>query len=169
MLTLAGPDGLLGTDDERAVISELAHRAIVAAAPQELLLFDETAADYFEDPKAAVKPRSRDEAVGFGLELALLTPYVMAIAAAAVHALGSIVMGAVKDEGGVYARSLIRRLFRLPDPDSKPATPAPAPLNLQQAQRVHEVALGRARTLGLPEAQAAFLADAITGGLLVGP
>ena len=158
------PVRILSPDDERAVVSELARRALAAAAPDELVIFDETASDYFHDPQAALAGQRRDEAVGFGLELALMTPYVIAVATAAVHTLVSIVGGAVKDEGGVAARSLIRRLFRLPNPDD-PTTPAP--LSVEQARQVRGVAFARATDLGIPEQQAGLLADAITGGLVV--
>ena len=160
---------LLSTEEERAIVREIAYRAVANTAPEELAVFDDTAADFFDDPASALDPKKRDEAVGFGLEIALLTPYVIEAAIAAVRALGSIVMGAVKGEGEQYTRSLIRSLFHLPDPDGKPTSPAPLPLNPQQAQCVHDVALSRARTLGLAEAQASILADAITGGLVVAP
>jgi len=158
------PVRILSPDDERAVVSELARRALATAAPDELVIFDETASDYVRDPQAALAGQHRDEAVGFGLELALITPYVIAVASEAVHMLASIVGGAVKDEGGAAARSLIRRLFRLPNPDD---AATPAPLSVEQARQVRGVAFARATDLGIPEQQAGLLADAITGGLVV--
>ena len=58
------PVRILSPDDERAVVSELAQRALTAAAPDELVIFDETASDYFHDPQAALAGQRRDEAVG---------------------------------------------------------------------------------------------------------
>ena len=53
--------------EEEELISLLAERALEQAAPEELALFPETADEYFRDPDAALNPRQRDEAVGFGL------------------------------------------------------------------------------------------------------
>ena len=107
----------------------------------------------------------KDESVGFGIELALLTPYLIELATAAVRALGSMFGDAVKAEGTPYVRSLIRKLFRLPDPAAAPAKAAP--LSQAQARFVRDVALQRAKDIGLAPDKAGLLADAITGGLLV--
>ena len=158
---------VLGGADERAVVEDLARRALAQAAPDELPLFDETAQQYFADPASVLDPKPRDESVGFGIELALLTPFLIEMATAAVRALGAMFGDAVKAEGTPVVRSLIRKLFRLPDPAGSPAPPAP--LNQAQFKRIHEVAVDRAAALGLSPRQAGLLADAITGGLVVAP
>jgi hypothetical protein len=81
-----------------------------------------------------------------------------------VHMLAAIVTDAVKDQGGEAAKSLIRRLFRLPDPHH---APPPLPLSVDQARQIHRVAFDRAQALGISQQQAGLLADAITGGLVV--
>ena len=97
---------VLGGADERAVVEDLARRALAQAAPDELPLFDETAQQYFADPASVLDPKPRDESVGFGIELALLTPFLIEMATAAVRALGAMFGDAVKAEGTPVVRSL---------------------------------------------------------------
>lgn len=158
---------LLSAEDERALTAELAWNALSVTAPDELPIFEETAADYFADPRRSLSAVRGDEAVGFGLELALITPTVLAVAAAALHALGAIVANAVKSEGEPVARKLIRRLFRLPDRDGHPAEPDPPPLSIEQVRHVRSAAYNRAVALGMSHPEAGVLADAIAGRLLV--
>jgi len=155
----------LPPDDERMLITELAQRAVERAAPAELAVFPETAADYFRHPDQALKARRHDEAVGFGLDLALVTPYLLAIATVAVQTVVATLSDAAQAEGMPAARSLVRRVFRLPGP--APDTD-PVQLSPDQARQVRDRALGQARALGLPEAQAGLLADAVVGGLISG-
>ena len=60
-------------DAERDLVGELARAVVERVAPEELGLFEETEADYFRDPGLVLRAGRRDEAVGFGLDLALLT------------------------------------------------------------------------------------------------
>jgi hypothetical protein len=61
-------------DEERALIADLAQLALAQAAPEELAVFDESAEEYFADPERAVSAANKGQAVGFGLELAMITP-----------------------------------------------------------------------------------------------
>jgi hypothetical protein len=56
------------------VTRELGRLAVHRAAPDELAIFDDLAVEYFADPQAALRPPNRDETLGFGLDLTLLTP-----------------------------------------------------------------------------------------------
>lgn len=159
---------ILSAADEREVVTALARRALEVTAPDELVVFDDTATDYFRNPQAALDGRGRDEPVGFGLDLALLTPYLIAMATSAVQLLGTIVRDAVREEGTAGAAALIRRLFRLPSRQaSARPQPAVAPLSVDQARYVRDGAFAKGRALGLDDAQATLLADSIVGGLVV--
>ena len=57
---------ILTAADEREVVTSIARRVLEVAAPDELVLFDDTTADYFRNPHAALDGRGRDESVGFG-------------------------------------------------------------------------------------------------------
>ena len=43
---------VLAPEDERLLVAQLAESALAQAAPEELVVFDETAEEYFQDPDA---------------------------------------------------------------------------------------------------------------------
>ena len=58
---------VLAPEDERLLVAQLAEAVLAQAAPEELVVFDETAEEYFQDPDRVLSARGGDEAVGFGL------------------------------------------------------------------------------------------------------
>ena len=163
-------------DAEQEVVGELARAVVRCVAPEELGLFAETEADYRRDPGLVLKARSRDEAVGFGLDLALLTPYVLAVGTAVVHFLAVVVSDAVRDEVRDELKPVIagrvRRLLRRDDPAAtdrrEPGEHDRMPgVTAEQAREVRRVALRQAMQSGLDAEKAALLADAFVGALLV--
>jgi hypothetical protein len=158
----------LPSEAENELVAELARLALEEAAPEELVLFPETAEEYFQDPQAVLDPERRDEALGFGLDIAMLTPYVLAVATPVIRFLVSTVAEAVGEEAKPLVVRIVRRLFRRSDPASKAAGEAQTPLSSDQARQVRELAYQRAKGLGLDEDRAALLADAVVGGLIVG-
>ena len=163
-------------DAERDVVGELARAVVERVAPEELALFEETEADYFRDPGVVLRAGRRDEAVGFGLDLALLTPYVLVVGAAVVHFLAAVVSDAVVGVAGDELKPVIagrvRRLLRRDDPaaagrrESGPQDRAPG-VTVEQARQVRRVALEQATRSGLDPDRATLLADAFVGALLV--
>jgi hypothetical protein len=163
-------------DAERDLVRELARAVLGHVAPEELGLFAETEADYFRDPGIVLRGRGRDEAVGFGLDLALLTPYVLVVGTAVVHFLATVVSDAVRDEARDELKTVIagrvRRLLRRDDPvaagrrapEEHDRTPG---VTVEQAREVRQVALRQAVQSGLDDEKAALLADAFVGALLV--
>lgn len=132
------------------------------------MLFSETAEEYFADPQAVLDPDHRDEALGFGLDVAMLTPYALAVAAAVVRFLASTVAEAAGEEAKPMVARLVRRLLRRPAPAPEPAGEAPPQLTTEQARQVRELAYQQAKRLGLNEDQAVLLADSMAGRLVVG-
>jgi hypothetical protein len=168
----SGQDG----DAEQELVGELARAVVRSVAPEELELYAETEADYFRDPGLVLGGRSRDEAVGFGLDLALLTPYVLAVGTAVVHFLATVVSDAVRDEARDELKPVIagriRRLLRRDDPAEagrrEPDAQDRAPrVTVAQAREVRQVALRQAKQSGLDDEKAGLLADAFVGALLV--
>jgi hypothetical protein len=149
-------------EEDNALIAELTQLALTTAAPDELAVFDETAQEYFADPQAALTAAKGDAAVGFGLELAMLTPVALAIGSAVLQA----VLGLLSDKAVVAGKRgvlvVVRKVMR------REAPPAELGLTPDQAQHVRLVALQRAHSLGLPEAQARQLADSFVGALVHG-
>jgi hypothetical protein len=157
----------LPPEAENELVVELAQLALEKAAPEELVLFQETAEEYFRDPQAVLDPGRRDEALGFGLELAMLTPYVLAVATSVIRFLASTVAEATGEEAKPMVTGLVRRLLRRPEPPSGSAGEAP-PLSAGQARQVRDIAFQNAKRLGLDDDQAALLADSVVGGLATG-
>jgi hypothetical protein len=159
----------LDPQSEQQLVTELAAAVLEQIDPDELAVFDETAQEYFADPEGVLDPRRRDEPVGFGVDMALLAPYLLAVATPVVQFLVTVVWGAVQEEAKPAVVRRVRRLFRRntgPAP-ADAGTPQPAPLSPEQARYVRDVAYQRARALGLPEDRSTVLADAIVGGVLV--
>jgi hypothetical protein len=159
-------------EPDRDLLEELARTILEQSAPEELVIFEETSEEYFRDPDGVLHPARRDEALGFGLDLALLTPYVLAVATPVLTFLLQTVAAAAKEEATPRVRELVRRLFNRAGEkaDQRPAPPAdgePPALTADQAREVREVALARATDLGLPAEQARLLADSVVGGLVV--
>jgi hypothetical protein len=151
---------------ENELAAELAQLALEESAPHELDVFPEVAAEYFADPEAVLNPARREEDIGFGLEFALLTPYVLSVAVAVVRFLAALVGETVKEESKPVLARLVRQLLRRPG--AAGADPPSAHLSEQQARQVREVAYVNAKGLGLDDARATLLADSIVGGVLTG-
>ncbi len=126
---------------------ELARLVLEQVAPDELAIFELTAEEYFADRQGVLNPQRREESVGFGLDLALLTPYVLAVASMVVTWLGTTVAEAAREESTAVVTSWIRRLFRRSQQNS-PAPEPVRPLSIDQARRIREVAFQRAKALG---------------------
>jgi hypothetical protein len=160
-------------DTDRDLLEELARTILEHSAPEELVIFEETSEEYFRDPEGVLHPARRDEALGFGLDLALLTPYVLAVATPVLTFLLQTVTAAAKEEATPRVRELVRRLFNRGGGEGTAGGPgedggdAPVALTGEQARQVREVALARATDLGLPAEQARLLADSVVGGLVV--
>ena len=156
---------------DRALVDEFAQQVLLDAAPEELAIFEETAEEFHRDPDGVLTARGKDEAVGFGLDVALLTPYVLAVATSALSFLLSTVSDAAKAEARPVVADLVRRLFRRKgapgDPDQATTGPAPVTLTADQVRQVREIAFARAADLGLGEDKSRLLADAVVGGLRV--
>jgi len=155
-------------ESEQTVVVELTAAALDRVAPDELVLLDETAEEYFADPQAVLDPRRRDEAVGFGAEFAMIAPYLLAVATPVVAFLFETVSSAAQDATRPALVRAVRRLLRLRDekPEEDAAVTAGDSLTVDQIQRVREIAYGRALALGLSAPQSDMLADAIAGGAL---
>lgn len=151
-------------EDDKALIAELTELALSTAAPDELLVFEETAEEYFADPQAALTAARKDSAVGFGLELAMITPVALAVGSAVVQAIVSALGDRAYQMGRQGIAALLKRLLRK---DSQPRQQGEISLNPDQARYVRQVALDRARALGMPESQAAMLADSFVGAIVV--
>jgi hypothetical protein len=155
----------LADDEQRALVQDLAAGLVEQLDPDELAVFDDAAEDYFRDPEAVLNPRRRDEAVGSGVELALLTPVVLAVAGQVVEYLSGVVVEALGDSVRPRLLRFVRRMLRLGGGEDDAASPEPPPLDRAQVEHVRDIALARARDVGLDEERARLLAESVVGGL----
>ena len=182
------PDGSqpLSRAAAESLTVELGERVLADVAPDEIEILDITAAEYFAAPEAVLDPDRRDEALGFGLEVALLTPYVLAALTPVVQYVGSVLLDTAKDEARPRLEALVRRIFR-PRPAAAGGTGVPAggqatgqgtgepgaggeghlALTPEQARHVRDLALARAHDAGLADGQARLIADSLVGALYV--
>ncbi|MFP5282081.1 MAG: hypothetical protein ACLGIF_01365, partial [Actinomycetes bacterium] len=160
-------EAVLPADQERALATELAETVVGQVAPEELLVFRETAAEYHDNPDRVLHPRRRDEPLGFGLEMELLSPYVLAVAGPVVGYLLSVAKETITEGSTTLVSEWIRGLFRTKEKPAAADAEDSAALTPQQARRVHEITYQRATLLGLPEDRAVLLADAVVGGVQV--
>jgi hypothetical protein len=150
-------------------VTELAALVLEQAAPEELVILDDTAREYFADPLASLDPKRRDEPLGFGVDVALLGPYLLAVAGPVVTYLGSLVAQGVQDAATPLVADRVRRLFWRPGSGSTASSASTVPelaLTSEQGRWIRDTTLERARALGLPDAQAGVLADAVVGSLI---
>jgi hypothetical protein len=148
-------------DEQRSLVQDLAAELVEQLDPDELAVFDDAAEDYFRDPEAVLNPRRRDEAVGSGVELALLTPVVLAVAGQVVEYLSGVVVEALGDSVRPRLLRFVRRMLGLGGEDAA----EPPSLDSAQVEHVRDVALARARDVGLDEERARLLAESVVGGL----
>lgn len=158
-------DPVLPEAEEREIVSTLSRLVVGDHAPDELPFFDEAAIEFFEDPDAAAKPAS-EESLGFGLELAMMTPALLAAMTAVVRFVASIALDVALAESTSQLSMVVRRLFGI----SKPGVDAnPPALSVPDARRVRQVAVDRLSAAGVQADEASFLADAIVGRLFIEP
>jgi hypothetical protein len=155
------------TGPEQALLTEFAEIVVEEVAPEELLVFPETAQEFLENPNRALQSPSREEPVGFGLDVALVTPYVLAIAGPVLTYLLAVAADTLKEGSKTLVGEWIRRLFKKKDEASALDQEAAAALTSEQARRVRDIAYERATLLGLSADRAALLADAVVGGVRV--
>ncbi len=133
--------------EDRALTIDIAKLALENLAPDELAILPEVADDFFRHPDQATR-NAREESLGFGIELALLTPFVLSVTVEVVKFLLQLVRDKIASAKA-----------------SATATALP-PLTAEQLQAVRGMAFEKASGLGMGAPQATSLADAVVGGLL---
>ena len=162
-----------------------AKKVIGDVAPDEIDAFDELAQDYYQNPdqSASANRGESDDALGFGLEEALIafTPAVLAAAGQVFNYLLNQATDALKEEGGQALRRRIAAAFTpKPKQSGKPSAPAPASqppapvsppqrpvqkappdFSRDQLSQMKQIALRELRKNGLPAPEAERVANAM--------
>ncbi len=158
------PRAKLQSDESRELSSQLARLIIERMAPDELLTFDEIAEEYHKNPQSTLMLNKKEEAVGFGLELVLLTPFALGVAEFIIGFVGELLRDVFKDASKPAVSSALKRVF-LGRSDEVPPPPDEVELTDEQRERIFEAATGQATRLGLDENKAVLLGNAIIGVL----
>lgn len=168
VMAMEPSDDLLTASARQRLTTQLTAAVLRTMAPEELPLLEETAEEYFADPGAALESRRQDEPLGFGLSAELLSPYVLAVATAAVQFLAATIGGQLKHELKPRIEALVSRLCGGVQEDDRQEDPGPdIALNRDQARQLRKLTLTQARAAGMTEEQAELLADAVVGSVVV--
>lgn len=157
-------------DREQAeLIAELARDTIREVAPEELLLFRANSQAFFENPERALQgERSGDELLGFGtgVEVAFLTPIVLAVATEVVKFVVAEIAQSSKQESAQLIQNRVKQVFKkLQSADA--GTPTSSPLTPTQLAHIRQIAYESASRLNVSANQADLLADSLVGKLAV--
>ena len=162
--------------DRQQLIVDAARDVVAAIAPQELPLVTPISSAYFANPEDTLRRRqSKDKPLGFGVPgdvAQLVTPIALAVMTQVVSFLAQEISKSVKAEAPNVINDLVKSLFskfrrtEASATAARPSTTQPALTPAQLAQ-VREIALQKARQLGLTASKAELLADSLVGGLAV--
>jgi hypothetical protein len=146
-------------------ITDIARDVLAELAPQEIPIFPAASRAYFADPPAALKQyRSKDNALGFGVDplLVSLTPFVLHTLLETFQFLTDIAKKAVEAGLAKEIPEIVKAMFRKFH-SSEP--PAALVLTKEQTRLIHENILESAKRLRFPPDKARSLADAIIARL----
>lgn len=145
----------VGRDLATAFAWSVAH----TLAPEELPYFQEIATDFWKDPQAATAKGGHGEAIGFGIDEAMTTTLLLAVATPVLKSLAAALGNAIKEGVTPKVTGWVRRIFGV-----EPRTPDPIPrLSPEQLGVVRSMTLEQVLRCGMPSPQAESLADAVVG------
>ena len=152
------------SDEQSGLVDEISKELVAEIAPEELDLFDELAAGYHANPNPPDASRGGDDALGFGLDAALIatSPAAMAAVSACLGYLLQVATDALKDQTKTAIQEQVKKLFA-----AKKSGPAQLHLDADQLARARSLAASEARRFGLSKADADRLADALAGRLAI--
>jgi len=145
----------VGRDLATAFAWSMAH----TVAPEELPFFQDIATDFWKDPQAATAKGGRGESIGFGIDEAMTTTLLLALATPVLKSLATALGNAIQERVTPKVTGWVRRIFGV-----GPRTADPIPrLSSEQLGIVRSSTLHQALRSGMPGPQAEILADAVVG------
>jgi hypothetical protein len=152
------------------LIADLAHDLVAQTAPQELPLFKATSEAYLSKLEKPTQGRAEEDMLAFGpgAELTFLTPAALVVASEVVGFLTAGIRKSLEKETSEAVSGLVKKMFKkMRGVESKMDVEVPPPLTSMQTVEVRKLVFAKARQLNLSEAQAALLADAVVGTLVI--
>jgi hypothetical protein len=154
---------------EQVLIVDVSRALLERLAPEELPLLRPHAEEFFRDPTRPPRlRRGGDQLLGFGPGEALnaLTPVLLPVVYGALTVLKDAIKDSLRKQTSGALDGVFRRLLLpLSGTSSGLASEPPLKLSAVQLAAIRRVAEQKALELGLPEARARLLADAIVGSL----
>ncbi|MGW7047025.1 hypothetical protein ACWGDT_30930 [Streptomyces avermitilis] len=158
------------------LVRDIARMVIERAAPQELTIFRPESKAYFKDPQGALeaarkrataKPKDREVGYGAAELVEVLTPIALAMVGAVVEPLVARFAQSATVRTREAAQAVVRQLFRRSQQGAvgEQGSTEPAELTAGERSWVWHTAHQEAIRLGLDDAQARRLADALIDGL----
>lgn len=151
------------------LIKKIAVDVVTRVAPEELPTFTGTAEAYFANPKHVPgTQKHKEDTLGFGLDTAIvyLTPYILVATTEVVEFIVEQVKGSVKEAAAKRVSAFIRNIFKRCRSSNGKETITVSALSLDQRAQLRQRVIEKARQLGLAEAKAELLADAVVGSLI---
>ncbi|HEU5104044.1 MAG TPA: hypothetical protein VFU22_33740 [Roseiflexaceae bacterium] len=147
---------------QRNLITETARAAVAELGAKELEDFDETAAEYWRNPRRVRNLyREDDEMLGFGgLELAVVAPAALYIATEVVKFLLESTKGGLSTLVSDTFKELLRRKPPA-EQAAKPGHVAPFQLTAEHLAQAHAAGIKAAKELGLPEGKTELVVNAV--------
>jgi hypothetical protein len=145
------------------LIKELSKEIVVDVAPEEIDLFDELVAGYFQDPTPPdVSQPQKDDPLGFGIEETLIavTPAATAVAQMIISYLLTEIIKITESEHAEKVKRKIKALFSSERKDQEPAA-----LTKEQLEHIRKLARKQAIKFGIGPDKADRMADALIGSL----
>jgi hypothetical protein len=150
------------SDEYIFIVMDISRDLVGEVAPEELDLFDDLAAEYRANPNPPKVTRGGDDALGFGLDAAMIasSPAVMAAVSVTLGFVIQVASDLLKDHTKTAVQDQIRKLFA-----GRKSGPVALTLTADQLARVRDLAASEARRFGLGRDEADRLADALAGRL----
>ncbi|MGW0750817.1 hypothetical protein [Streptomyces sp. NPDC002587] len=150
--------------EERALVADLVVAVLEDAAPEEVEVFGQDR-DGFLNGRSSMEERLRDEELGFGVEVvALLTPFVVAAAKAAVSLIADAFAKSLQEEAqSTFSHWLRRILHRRAGDATEVRNNSRALLTPELVERVRTAAYEVCCRMGAEQGDADLVADAVAG------
>jgi len=158
--------GLIEDEKFEQLTNEFAQLVLERAAPDEVVLYDETAAAYFANPVRALSGTRGDESLGFGLELMLITPFVISVSQTVLKWLAQTAVESAMKEASPSVAGYVTRLFRRNTRTTADADADVIALTSSQLHQVRTLAYDSALATGLDAEKAGLIADSTVGALI---
>jgi hypothetical protein len=152
------------SSQNKEYIEDVSKAIVSDVAPEELDLFDELVAEYYEDPTPPdLSEKDVDDELAFGIGEMLIpvTPAAAAMVTTVLNFLLTEVIKVVKEENGKTIKEIISDFIRPEKSDKEELEP----LTVEQLKQIRRIARKQARSFGMDPDIAKKMAESLIGAL----